>query len=76
MSERSEATPEREPASDIVVRTRGLTDEEVAAVVSVVRASLEEELDAQDCGPDLVAAAARRWRHAMHEVPSGRREWR
>lgn len=62
--------------ADIIVRTKGLSEDEVAAVVSVVRATVEEQVASQDCGDDVVSQSVSRWRRGVHEVPGPRREWR
>jgi len=61
--------------ADIVIRTPGLDEEEIAAVIAVVRGRIAEECAARESGEDVAGTAARRWRGAL-AAPSGPREWR
>ncbi|HWL60237.1 MAG TPA: hypothetical protein VNQ48_05045 [Microbacteriaceae bacterium] len=70
------ADPDVPPTDDIIVRTSGLSDAEIAAVVAVVRGILDEEIDERDGGTDAAAVAARRWRQAWQGSVVPQREWR
>lgn len=65
--------------ADIVIRTPGLSEEEIAAVVAVVRGRIREECAARDSGADARDTASRRWREALavgSAATAGLREWR
>ena len=49
---------------DIIIRTTGLAEDELAAVISVVRATVEEELTARDLGEEQSDRSTQRWRRS------------
>ena len=66
-----DSAPERageanETTGDLRIRTPGLSDEEVAAITSVVTAAIEAQRAANEDGRESAEAAnARRWRHSV-----------
>ena len=69
-------TEEQVAERDIIVRTPGLSAEELAAVVSVVRATIQEQAGEEDCGDEVAARPGRRWRRAVLDAPQSDRAWR
>jgi len=59
-----------ETEGDLRILTPGLSDEEVAAVISVVAAAAEAQHELNDDGRDPSAVNARRWRRSVGPLAS------
>jgi hypothetical protein len=73
----AEAEGERLEASDIVITTPGLTEEEIAAVTAVIAAVIAEQAGNENPAEQVVESAWMRGRRSLRgPLPSGPGAWR